>query len=232
MPDSRFLPYSLPQRTDEEMLRRGDEFLRLMSDRRSVRHFSDRPVPRKLIEVAIETASTAPSGAHRQPWKYVAVSDQETKHRIRVAAEAEERENYEGGRMPPRWREAVAPFGTDWHKPYLETAPWLVVLFEETWGVDTEGRTVPNYYVRESVGISCGFFLAALHHIGLAALTHTPSPMAFLSEILNRPPNEKPYVLIPVGYPAPDATVPALTRKPLNEVAVWDPLPGPQPPSA
>ena len=223
MTGDRFLSYSIPRRTEVEMSQRADEFRRLMAERRSVRQFSDRPVPRELIEIAIETASTAPSGAHRQPWRYVAVGDPETKRRIRIAAEAEERENYEGGRMPAQWREAVTPFGTDSQKPYLEVAPWIVVLFEETYGVDADGRAIPNYYVRESVGISCGFFLAALHHIGLAALTHTPSPMAFLSEILERPSNEKPFVLIPVGYPASNAMVPELKRKPLSEVATWYP---------
>jgi iodotyrosine deiodinase len=221
MTTHRFIPYSPPRRTGEDMLQRAGEFLALMQRRRSVRHFSAEPVPRRLIEIAIETASTAPSGAHRQPWRFVAISDSDVKRHIRVAAEAEERENYEGGRMPPEWQAALAPLGTDWRKPFLEIAPWIVVLFEETYEVDAAGNKRPNYYVKESVGIACGLFLTAIHNAGLAALTHTPSPMAFLSRILNRPQNEKPYVLIPVGYPAVDATVPDLQRKPLDAVAVW-----------
>lgn len=220
MADQRFVSYSLPQYSEDEMLDRAAAFRDLMAKRRSVRQFSDRDVPRQLIELAIETASTAPSGAHRQPWRFVAVGDPDIKRRIRIAAEAEERENYEGGRMPPEWRRALEPFGTDWHKPFLETVPWIVVIFEETYGLNADGTTRPNYYVKESVGIACGLFLAALHQAGLATLTHTPSPMGFLSEILQRPKNEKPYVLIPVGYPADDCRVPDLIRKPLDEVAV------------
>jgi nitroreductase len=203
------------------MQQRGEAFFHLMSQRRSVRHFSPEPVPRKLIELAIITASTSPSGAHRQPWRFVAVSDPEIKRRIRIAAEAEERESYEGGRMPPEWLEALAPFGTDWRKPFLETVPWIVVVFEEIYGINSDGTRRKNYYVKESVGMACGLIIAALHNMGLATLAHTPSPMAFLSEILNRPSNEKPYVLIPVGYPAEDCQVPDLRRKGIDEVAVW-----------
>jgi nitroreductase len=201
---------------------RARAFLELMDQRRSVRHFSADPVPRKLIETAIRTASTAPSGAHRQPWKFVAVSDPEVKREIRIAAEAEERISYEGGRMPAEWIEALAPFGTNWSKPYLETAPWLVVVFEQTHGVAEDGVTpTKNYYVKESVGIACGMFIAAIHNLGLSTLTHTPSPMAFLSKILGRPPNERPFMLFPVGYPAEDAMVPDIRRKGIEEVAVW-----------
>ena len=205
------------------MLRRATKLYQLMSQRRSVRQFSSEAVSRKLIELAIATASTAPSGAHRQPWRFVAVSDSEIKRRIRAAAEAEERQSYEGGRMPPEWLEALAPLGTDWHKPYLETVPWIVVVFEEIYGRKADGGRRKNYYVKESVGIACGLFVVALHNMGLATLTHTPSPMGFLSEILGRPENEKPYVLFPIGYPADDATVPDLRRKSLDEVANWDP---------
>ncbi len=194
-----------------------------MESRRSVRFFSEEPVPRELIEIAIRTASSAPSGAHRQPWRFVAVDDPAIKREIRIAAEEEERATYEGGRMPDEWRQALAPLGTDWHKPYLETVPWLVVAFEEVHGVHTDGSARKNYYVKESVGIACGLFLAALQSMGLYTLTHTPSPMGFLREILDRPKNERPFILFPVGYAAPDATVPDLKRKSLDEVAIWNP---------
>ena len=202
----------------------GQAFFREMDARRSVRDFSDRPVPRCLVELAIRTASTAPSGAHMQPWTFAAVSDPDLKRQIRHAAEAEERASY-GGRMSDEWLDALAPLGTDWQKPFLETAPWLVVLFAQRTGLDAQGGKRKHYYVQESCGIAAGLFVAALHHMGLATLTHTPSPMRFLSEILGRPANEAPYVLFPVGYPAPDATVPDLARKPLDEVAVWYPAP-------
>ena len=200
---------------------RAKAFYDLMDARRSVRFFSDRPVSRKLIEMAIMTASTAPSGAHRQPWRFVAINDPALKHKIRVAAEEEEHESYHG-RMSAEWLEALAPIGTDWHKPFLEIAPWLVVCFAETYGVDEQGEKVKNYYVQESCGIACGMFIAALHNMGLATLTHTPSPMRFLSDILKRPKNERPFILFPVGYPADDATVPDLQRKPLDEIVQWN----------
>lgn len=205
---------------ESEQQRRGQDFHDLMNQRRSVRHFSDRPVPRPLIELAIETASTSPSGAHRQPWRFVAIRCPEIKNRIRIAAENEERESYEG-RMPQAWLNALAPIGTDWQKPFLETVPWIIVVFEETYGVNPDGSHRTNYYVKESVGMACGLLIAALQNMGLASLTHTPSPMAFLSEILGRPANEKPYVLIPVGYPDENCTVPDLKRKSIDEVSVW-----------
>lgn len=192
-----------------------------MERRRSVRMFSDEPVPRSLIEAAIRTASSAPSGAHMQPWTFVAVSNPAIKATIRKAAEQEEFESYEGGRMPEEWREALAPLGTDWRKPFLETAPWLVVAFAQSYGFHEDGTRKTHYYVRESVGIACGFFITALHQMGLVTLTHTPSPMGFLGSILNRPANEKAFILFPVGYPADDATVPVLERKSLDEVAVF-----------
>ncbi|MCA9598753.1 MAG: nitroreductase family protein [Myxococcales bacterium] len=216
-----FIPYRTERLEPEEMLTRGQAFFAEMNQRRSCRFFSEEPVPRAAIELAIQAASTAPSGAHRQPWRFVAISDANTKRRIRIAAEEEERISYEGGRMPPEWREALAPLGTDWHKPYLETVPWLVVVFEETFGQLPDGARRKNYYVKESVGIACGLFIAALHRMGLATLTHTPSPMGFLSEILGRPANEKPFILFPVGYPAADAKVPDLRRKQLSEVALF-----------
>jgi nitroreductase len=201
------------------MLTRARDFYDQMNRRRSIRHFSDEPVPRELIELAIKTAGTAPSGAHRQPWHFVALSNQETKRQIRIAAEKEERESYEGGRMPPEWLEALRPLGTTWEKPYLEIVPWIVVVFAEMHGVNFDGSKRKNYYVQESVGIACGLFITAIHNMGLCTLTHTPSPMGFLSEILNRPDNEKPYILFPVGYPADGVTVPDITRKPLNAFA-------------
>ncbi len=202
---------------------RAQLFFEEMDARRSVRDFSSDPVPRELIETAIRAASTAPSGAHRQPWRFVAVSDPEIKRRIREAAEHEEYISYEGGRMPEEWLEALAPLGTDWRKPFLETCPWIVVVFAELWGYGESGARRKNYYVKESVGLACGLFIAALHRMGLATLTHTPSPMAFLSEILGRPRNEKPFILFPIGYPADDCQVPDITRKDLSEVAIWDP---------
>ncbi len=225
MTDYPFIPYR-PRRLDaEETRQRADAFYEKMDRRRSIRHFSPDPVPRHLIETAIRAASTAPSGAHRQPWRFVVIGDPEIKHQIRVAAEAEEKKSYEE-RMPDEWLEALAPLGVDWHKPFLEIVPWIVVVFEELYGIDEAGNKRKNYYVRESVGIACGMFITALHDMGLATLTHTPSPMGFLRDILGRPRNEKPYILFPVGYPAADAEVPDLRRKGLDEVAIWDPKPG------
>jgi len=177
-------------------------------------------VPREWIELAIRTAATAPSGAHRQPWRFVAVSDAALQREIRVAAEAEERRSYEE-RMSDEWLAALEPLGTDWRKPFLETVPWIVVVFAELWEVGEDGAKIRNYYVKESVGIACGLFIAALHEMGLVTLTHTPSPMAFLNRILGRPENEKPYILFPIGYPAAEARVPALERKRLDEVAIF-----------
>jgi iodotyrosine deiodinase len=216
-------PLAFERLPEATMLERAQGFHAELERRRSVRDFSPDPVPRELVELAIASASTAPSGAHRQPWRFVAVSDPATKRRIREAAEAEERESYLGGRMPQDWLEALAPLGTSWEKPYLETVPWIVVVFEERWSFHPDGSRRKNYYPAESTGIACGLFVAALHHMGLATLTHTPSPMAFLSEILGRPANEKPMILFPIGYPAPGCQVPDIARKPLEAVAVWDP---------
>lgn len=202
------------------MRRRAEAFRQQMQARRSVREFSSEAVPRALIEAAIGTAATAPSGAHRQPWRFVAVADPRLKSEIRIAAEAEERASYEE-RMSQEWLAALEPLGTDWRKPFLETAPWLVVVFAELYEQLADGTKVKNYYVKESVGIACGLLIAALHAMGLATLTHTPSPMAFLNRILGRPGNEKPYILFPVGYPAAGCRVPALGRKPLEAVSVW-----------
>ena len=221
MPEQSFIHYRPARHPLREMNAKANSFYKLMNERRSVRHFSPDPVPRELIETAIRTASTAPSGAHRQPWCFVAVDEPQTKHEIRVAAEDEERQSYEEGRMPPEWLEALAPLGTTWHKPYLEIVPWIVVVFEETYGVNRDGSQRKNYYAKESVGMACGLFIASLHTMGLSTLTHTPSPMKFLSEILDRPANERPFVLFPIGYPAKDAQVPDIQRKSLKEVAVW-----------
>jgi nitroreductase len=189
-----------------------------MDRRRSVRAFSPRPVPEGVVEACLRTAGTAPSGAHRQPWHFVVVRDAATRTRIRRAAEKEE-EAFYGGRAPDDWLEALAPLGTDEQKPFLEEAPCLVAIFAERHGLDESGGIVKNYYVQESVGIATGLLIAALHHAGLATLTHTPSPMGFLSEILGRPGNERPFLLLVVGYPADDARVPDLRRKPLEEIA-------------
>jgi len=220
MADSPTVPFDLPRRDDAELLAEAEAIYREMDGRRSVRSFSAEPVSRDVIEYAIRTASTAPSGAHRQPWTFVLVGDADVKRRIRVAAEVEERENYEGGRLPDEWRQALEPLGTSWEKPFLEIAPWLVVVFEQRYGLDDDGTTLHNYYVKESVGIACGLFIATLHRLGLATLTHTPSPMAFLTRVLDRPANERPYILFPVGYPAKDCRVPDLRRKPLEDILV------------
>jgi nitroreductase len=218
-----FVPYRPERIPADEVSRRAADFAVEMEGRRSVRMFTDDPVPRSVMEDLIRTASTAPSGAHRQPWTFVLIGDPSTKERIRIAAEAEERENYEGGRLPPDWREALEPLGTDWRKPYLETVPWIVVLFEQRFGVASDGTRRKHFYVKESVGIAAGLFVAAVHHAGLATLTHTPSPMAFLTKLLGRPENERPFALFPVGYPHPDCEVPNLTRKPLGDVIAEPP---------
>jgi iodotyrosine deiodinase len=222
MSGHRFVGYEFERLPPERMLERARAFHERMDARRSVRDFSPDPVPRELIELAIRTASTAPSGAHRQPWTFVLVGDAELKREIRVAAEREERVSYER-RMSDEWLEALRPLGTDWRKPFLETVPWIVVVFEQLWAEGSDGTRRKNYYVRESVGIACGIFIAALHAMGLATLTHTPSPMGFLSEILGRPRNEKPFILFPIGYPSPDARVPDLRRKPLEDVVIERP---------
>jgi nitroreductase len=215
-----FVPYNDERRSPEEMQQAARVFFDLMSSRRSIRTFSSDPVPRELIDLAVRTAGSAPSGAHQQPWTFVVVGDQEVKQKIRLAAEEEERTNYLDGRMPDDWKDEIARLGTSWHKPYLETAPWLVVLFEQRFGIDTDGIRRKHYYVKESVGIAAGLFIAALHNMGLATLTHTPSPMAFLSKLLERPDNERPFVLFPIGYPADGSVVPKLERKALSEIMV------------
>jgi iodotyrosine deiodinase len=216
-----FIPLDFRRLASDEQRRRAVEFYELMKLRRTVREFSPESAPFELIELAIKTAGIAPSGANQQPWRFVVVSDPAIKRRIRLAAEEEERENY-GGRFPDEWLQALAPLGTDWRKEFLEVAPYLIVVFKIDYEVerlpDGTERKVKHYYVNESVGIACGMLLAALHNAGLATLTHTPNPMGFLSEILQRPKNEKPYLLVPVGYPAGGAKVPNITKKRLEEI--------------
>jgi iodotyrosine deiodinase len=202
----------------DEAEARSEEFLALMRGRRSVRHFSDEPVPRALLENALEVAASAPSGANKQPWRFVVVEDPAVKARIRQAAEHEEELLYRE-RASHEYLEALEPIGTDWNKPHLTEAPALIVVFEQPWSRAADGSKEKNYYVRESVGIAVGFLLVALHNAGVATLTHAPSPMGFLNEILGRPENERPFIVIPVGYPAADATVPQLEKKELADVA-------------
>jgi iodotyrosine deiodinase len=217
---SAFVPLAnFQEYAPDEMLRRAREFNGEMQRRRTVRQFSDRAVPREIIAAAIEAAGSAPSGAHRQPWHFVAVSDSEVKRRIRVEAERAEQEFYRTA--PAEWLEALEPLGTDEHKPYLEVAPWLIGIFAERYGMGEESGRSTNYYVMESVGIATGILITALHHAGLATLTHTPSPMGFLNEVLQRPPNEKAFLLLVVGYPAADAKVPDIRRKPLGTICSW-----------
>lgn len=217
MPDEPFVPLAIKRVSPDEQSAQATAFYEMLRTRRTVRDFAPDPVPFELIETAIRTAAAAPSGANRQPWHFVAVANPEMKRRIREAAEAEEREFY-GHRAPEEWLEALQPLGTDWRKPFLEIAPWLIIVFREDYGLMVSGEKQKNYYVMESVGIACGFLLAALHAAGLATLTHTPSPMGFLAQILNRPKNEKPYLLIPIGYPAQGAQVPNIHKKPLAKV--------------
>lgn len=213
-----FINYNKDTYEEVEMVRRSADFLQWMDARRTVRDFADRHVPKEVIENIIRTASTAPSGAHKQPWTFCAVSNADIKQQIRVAAEEEEYESY-NGRMPEEWLKDLLPLQTDWHKEFLETAPWLIVVFKRIYEPGESGKKKNNYYVQESVGLACGFLLTAIHNAGLVALTHTPSPMNFLTKTLNRPEHEKPFLLIPVGYPADNCLVPYLERKPLNEIA-------------
>ncbi len=202
--------------SEAEQVKRAEEFYENLNRRRTVRDFSDQDFPFAIIEKAILTAGTAPSGAHMQPWRFVVVRDVSIKSKIREAAEKEEYESY-NKRMSDKWLKRLAPLGTDEHKPFLEIAPYLIVVFRIN-SITEDGETEPTYYSQESVGIAVGMLLSALHNAGLATLTHTPSPMKFLQKILGRPKNEVPFVLIPVGYPAEDAKVPDLKRKPLNEI--------------
>lgn len=215
-----FEEYTRDTYPETEVVERSKQFYEWMDKRRTVRDFSDRPIPKEVIDNIILTASTAPSGAHKQPWTFCVVSNPELKKQIREAAEKEEYDSY-NSRMSPDWLEDLKPLQTDWHKPFLETAPYLIIVFKKAYDLDKEGHKKNNYYVSESVGLAGGFLLAAIHHAGLVALTHTPSPMNFLSKLLKRPANERPVLLVPVGYPTEETYVPQLTRKPLEEVAVY-----------
>lgn len=212
----RFVPLDFTEYPAEEMAQRARDFYEEIRRRRTVRHFSDRPVAREVVEWAVRAAGTSPSGAHKQPWHFVLVGDPRVKARIREAAEAEERENYER-RFPAEWLRDLAPLGTDWRKPFLTRCPWLLAVFARQYGKQA-GGIARHYYVQESVGMAVGLLLAALHHAGVATLTHTPSPMGFLREILGRPDNERPYVLVALGYPEPGCLVPDLDRKTLEEI--------------
>ena len=220
MAQTDFTPLTFHEYAVDEMERRANAFYAEIKQRRTVRDFSDRPVPRSVIETCLLAAGTAPNGANMQPWHFAVVGDLNVKRQIREAAEAEEREFYET-RASDEWLEALAPLGTDADKPFLETAPYLIAIFAQRYGVDDEGKRVKHYYVQESVGIATGILITALHHAGLATLTHTPSPMGFLNEILERPSRERPFLLLVVGYPAADATVPAISKKPLDEIATF-----------
>ncbi len=214
-----FIPYSPATLDMHTMVVRAKSYRSDLARRRTVREFSSDPVPREIIEDLIMTASSAPSGANKQPWTFCAVSDPKIKTQIRLAAEKEEYESYHG-RMTEEWLEDLAPLQTDWQKPFLEIAPWLIVVFKKAYDI-TGDRKRKNYYVTESVGLACGFLLTAIHNAGLVALTHTPSPMNFLQEILGRPENERPFLLIPIGYPAKDAMVPDISRKEEKDVIVY-----------
>ena len=208
----------MPQLSDAEILEKSKSFYEFMDTRRSVRDFKSDPIPREVIENLIKTASTSPSGAHKQPWTFCAVADPEIKRQIRIAAEKEEKESYES-RMSDRWLKDLKPMGTDMHKPFLETVPWIIVAFKKAYELDADGNKHNNYYVNESVGLACGMLIAAIHNAGLVTLTHTPSPMDFLQKILNRPANERAFLLLPVGKPADSCYVPDIKRRPLEDVS-------------
>lgn len=214
-----FIPFKYPTtfESDQALIEASKLLDTNMQSRRSVRKFSDRPIPEDVIQNLIRIASSAPSGAHKQPWHFAVISSVDIKQKIREAAEKEEYTNYHG-RMSEEWLDDLKQFGTDWHKDFLTIAPYLVVIFKKSYDIESTGEKSKNYYVNESVGIACGFLLAAIHQLGLVSLTHTPSPMNFLTRLLDRPDNEKAYLLIPVGYPAEDATVPNIKRKPLAQV--------------
>lgn len=212
-----FIPFSRDHFSEEEMLKRSEEFYKWADDRRSVRDFSDEPVSKEVMENILMTASTAPSGAHKQPWTFCLISNSSLKSKLRELAEEEEKKSYEG-RMSESWLKDLEPLGTDWQKEFIDIAPWIVVVMKRAFEIDEEGNKLNNYYVAESVGLASGFLLMAVHHAGLVALTHTPSPMNFISKALGRPENERPFLLIPVGYPSKQAKVPDLKRKMKSQV--------------
>ena len=215
-----FIPYDPVHFAEAEMIKRSKEFYEFMDRRRSVRDFSNEDVPEEVIRNIIQTASTAPSGAHKQPWTFCVVRNTELKHRLRLLAEEEEKKNY-AGRMSDRWIKDLEPLGTNEVKEFLDIAPWIIVVMKKSYDLDSDGGKTNNYYVNESVGIACGFLIAAIHNAGLVTLTHTPSPMNFIAKALDRPEEEKPYLLLPVGYPKKGCKVPDLKRKTYDEVAIY-----------
>lgn len=215
-----FISYQHTYYSDAEMRQRSDAFYQLMNQRRSVRDFSDRSVPLEVLENIIRTASTAPSGAHKQPWTFCLISNNQLKSRMRELAEEEEKKSYKG-RMSKQWIKDLEPLGTNWEKEFIDIAPWIIVVMKKVYDIDENGEKRNNYYVNESVGLASGFLLAAIHNVGLVSLTHTPSPMSFLAKALERPENERPFLLIPVGFPKENAEVPDLSRKPLEDVVVY-----------
>lgn len=216
----KHIPYYSESFSDEEMIKRSKSFYRWLDQRRSVREFSDKSVPKEVIENIIRSASTAPSGANKQPWTFCAISNPAVKSQIRKAAEIEEEENYKN-RMSERWKKDLEALATDMNKPFLEVAPWLIAVFKKVYEYGDKGEKYNNYYVNESVGIACGMLISAIHNAGLATLTHTPSPMNFLAKILNRPDNERPFLLLPVGFPESPAYVPNIKRKKMVEITVF-----------
>jgi len=221
LPEPEYEPLVFQRYSDKEMAKRALAWQQECERRRTTRHFSTEPVPRELIQLAIGTANTAPSGAHLQPWQFVAIDDASLKQQIRAAAQEEEYKSYTE-RMTPEWRTELAKLGTDWVKTHITDAPWLVVLFRQRYRLNGDGSRAKNYYVEESVGICAGLFISAIHHMGLTTLSHTPNPMQFLNDLLGRPANESPVLLFPVGYPATDATVPKIARKKLDDVVQWN----------
>lgn len=215
----KHLRYTHDTYPEEEMIARSESFLQLMEKRKSLRYFSDKPVPRQIIDNVIKTAGTAPSGANKQPWTFCVVSNPEIKKEIRIAAEKEEKKSY-SDRMSERWLEDLKPLGTDWQKPFLETAPYLIIVFKKNYDFDENNERIHTYYVNESVGLACGFLISAIHNAGLVTLTHTPTPMKFLTKILDRPKNEVPFLLLPVGYQADEAYIPDITKKELKDIIV------------
>ncbi len=218
--DFKHIIYQIETHNEKDLILKSKSFYKWLKKRRSVRDFSNRTIPKEVIENLIEAASTAPSGAHKQPWTFCAISNHQLKKKIRKAAEIEERINYES-RMNNQWKKDLQPLATNMHKPFLEDAPWLIVAFKRVYEMSQDDEKLNNYYVNESIGIACGLLITAIYNAGLVTLTHTPSPMKFLEKILNRPKNERAFLLLPVGYPANPTYVPDIQRKKLNEVAVF-----------
>ena len=214
----KHVSYRINALSEEEAVTKSESYFNKLNERRSVRDYSDKWIPKKIIDNLIKSASTAPSGAHKQPWTFCAISNQELKSKIRKAAEIEEKKSYQS-RMSERWKKDLKPLGTDMNKPFLEIAPWLIVVFKKPYDFDKDGNKINNYYVNESVGIACGMMISAIQNAGLVTLTHTPSPMNFLSKILNRPSNERAFLLLPVGYPKFPTYVPDIKRKSLNKIS-------------